>query len=580
MKQLYTSLISMFILAIGTIQAQNIIHSPNQSYTQDFNSLSDSGNAAIPFNLENWELNTGQYKVSTGASNQGFAYSFGIDSSSDRSLGGIVSSSTTPIIWGTSFSNNSQSDIHRIQIQYTGKQWRRSNKSNKSTSEPLPDSLVFQYSLDASSITDNQATWNTLNQLLFTSPRIFDGTPSGTVLDGTLDSNQALLSFSLNTTFSQNQTIYFRWTYTRVSKGISGSRDGLAIDDFSATFYPDDSTTTPEDCDFDPDEFVTITGIAKNNNQVTIQYSSVEHANSYVIILADYPTMEDYINGIYDDEDAGELNDGVIYHVGDNLNGPIIVGITSDTTFTYTIDNPNHVHQLAVVPIFFCNDSNFYGELNATPPVECANYSSQDAVITQITPGSTTTEVQFSGIPEAESYLILVAEDNENVDIDVPDDGEVYTVGQFISGARVAYIGNDTNVTIDSLTPQTNYIVIVIPFLTCHSYPIYLLGQTYSNVDVFTTTVFTGIKNQSLQHLTIYPNPVRDNQIHLKLNTENYGKAQIQVFNVLGAEVYHSTQNLSSSTSLTLPNELPMGRYTLKIEQNNNFLIGSFIIVH
>ena len=75
-------------------------------YTQDFNTLANSGtSAALPVDWVLAESGTNAnltYTAGTGSSTTGDSYSFGAAASTERALGGLLSGSLTPT-FGASF---------------------------------------------------------------------------------------------------------------------------------------------------------------------------------------------------------------------------------------------------------------------------------------------------------------------------------------------------------------------------------------------------------------------------------------------------------------------------------------------
>lgn len=198
-------------------------------YTQDFNTLANTGTTNSLIFLQGWLLNeeggsardNEQYAADNGGSNTGDAYSYGLASSTERALGGLQSGSLIPTI-GAFFVNNTGGTVNRLKITYTGEQWRLGTINRT-------DRLDFQYSLDATSLTTG--TWTDMDLLDFVSPFT---TTAGT-LNG--NSNTRLLSFTITgLSIPDGAVFYIRWN----SFDASGADDGLAIDDFSIETDPVD----------------------------------------------------------------------------------------------------------------------------------------------------------------------------------------------------------------------------------------------------------------------------------------------------------------------------------------------------
>ena len=65
-----------------------------------------------------------------------------------------------------------------------------------------------------------------------------------------------------------------------------------------------------------------------------------------------------------------------------------------------------------------------------------------------------------------------------------------------------------------------------------------------------------------MNKLTVYPNPATN---HFTVNTGNDEKASIQLFNIVGQQVYSET--FTGSTTVSVAN-LHSGVYMLKVNQN------------
>jgi hypothetical protein len=191
--------------------------------SENFDTLASSGtSSAVPAGWAFAETGTnanGLYTAGTGSATAGDTYSFGAASSSERAFGGLQSGSLNPTI-GAAFTNNTGATMTRLDIAYTGEQWRLGATARV-------DRLDFQYSLNATSLTTG--TWVDADALDFTAP-----VTAGTVgaLDGNATANRTALSSAITALSIPNgATFWIRWT----DFNPSGSDDGLAVDDFSLT---------------------------------------------------------------------------------------------------------------------------------------------------------------------------------------------------------------------------------------------------------------------------------------------------------------------------------------------------------
>ncbi len=216
------ALVAVVLLA-SVAPAQIPITSFFTPYTQDFNTLVASGTGSVMpagwLFLESGTNANTTYTAGTGSGNAGDTYSFGASGSSERALGGLLSSSLVPL-YGAVFVNSPllANDINSLIVSYTGEQWRLGATGRA-------DRLDFQYSLDATSL--NTGTWVDVDALDFVAPN-----STGTVgaLDGNAAANRVAISSTIGgLSLPTNGTIWFRW----VDFNATSSDDGLAIDDFS-----------------------------------------------------------------------------------------------------------------------------------------------------------------------------------------------------------------------------------------------------------------------------------------------------------------------------------------------------------
>ena len=238
--------------ANGTIQITTV----GTPYTQDFGSLATTGTSnSLPVG---WALsesgsgtaNDGRYTAGTGSSQTGDTYSFGTTSSSERAFGTLLSGSLTPII-GASFTNATGVAIPRIDISYTGEQWRTGAAGRT-------DRLDFQYSLDATSLTTG--AWTHIDALDFSSVAV---TTVGAV-NGNLAANRQTVAGSILASLAPGATFWIRWT----DFNPAGSDDGLAIDDLSLTLQVAD--TAPSVAATSP--AAGAVGVARNAN-ISVTFS-------------------------------------------------------------------------------------------------------------------------------------------------------------------------------------------------------------------------------------------------------------------------------------------------------------------
>ncbi|HVO75245.1 MAG TPA: choice-of-anchor D domain-containing protein, partial [Ignavibacteriaceae bacterium] len=226
MKTYALLVVSLFIFSSISFSQIQLMSS---GYSQDFNTLSDTGSSTqLPggwYLLETGTNADGKYNASTGSTTGGNTYSFGSSGSSERALGSIRSGSLIPF-FGINLLNNTGDIISALHISYTGEQWR------VGANRPAADRLDFQYSLNASNLSDGD--WMDVDQLDFYSPKINSSTGA---LDGNLPENQNEITYTITgLSISSGGTFWLKWS----DPDASGNDDGLAIDDFSV-----DLTTPP-----------------------------------------------------------------------------------------------------------------------------------------------------------------------------------------------------------------------------------------------------------------------------------------------------------------------------------------------
>lgn len=150
-------------------------------------------------------------------------YSFGSDSNSDRALGtwqagATRGTSVTPYI-GARLKNSTGDLIKYLYIRFQGEQWRRA------AGDTTADRLNFQYSTNATSLTDGAATWVDFDALDFSSPVT---TATVASLDGNASGNNAQVSAWIETlNLAADGHLWIRW----LDDNSNPVSDALAIDD-------------------------------------------------------------------------------------------------------------------------------------------------------------------------------------------------------------------------------------------------------------------------------------------------------------------------------------------------------------
>ncbi|HXD84194.1 MAG TPA: endonuclease [Rudaea sp.] len=217
------ALATLFSLIAPTAFAQDVSLVGGAPPVQTFDSLAASGTGTtLPSGWYFAESGTNKnttYTAGDGSSQTGDTYSFGTGSSSDRALGTLQSGSLVSTI-GARLRNDTSDTLATIAVAYTGEQWRLGAAGRA-------DRLDFQYSLNATSLSDATATWTDVDALDFSSPNT---TATAGALDGNAAANRTAIAASITgLNLTPSATIWVRW----MDLGVSGSDDGLAIDDVS-----------------------------------------------------------------------------------------------------------------------------------------------------------------------------------------------------------------------------------------------------------------------------------------------------------------------------------------------------------
>jgi hypothetical protein len=205
------------------------------NYFQNFDSLISSGKSkTLP---TGWAMTYGgdsdvSIFADNGSATQGRIYSYGATGSSERALGSLRDQSLSPsalVAFGADFQNTSGGAFNRLNISYTGEEWRLGAQGRG------PDRLAFQYSLNAGSLTSG--TWLNVPGLDFLTPNLI-GVGAH---NGNLAANQSLISGSIGfLNIPVGATFWIRWVDMALPGG--GPEDGLAVDNFTIGPIPEAST--------------------------------------------------------------------------------------------------------------------------------------------------------------------------------------------------------------------------------------------------------------------------------------------------------------------------------------------------
>ncbi|MDZ7953731.1 Calx-beta domain-containing protein [Nostoc sp. DedQUE09] len=194
------------------------------TYSQNFNSLALSGTPpwVNDSTISGWYSTRTTYSPGTGSNNTGGLYSFGSANNPDRALGSVASGTTGTIYYGLRLQNNTGSAITKLQVSYTGEQWRNSGNTSQ-------QQLKFSYQTGSTITSLTTGTWTPVTSLDFTGPI---ATTTVGALNGNQIANRVVITpviFNLATPIANGEEIILRWE--DIDDG--GNDHGLAIDDVS-----------------------------------------------------------------------------------------------------------------------------------------------------------------------------------------------------------------------------------------------------------------------------------------------------------------------------------------------------------
>jgi hypothetical protein len=225
------------LAAVPAAQAGISVASTGGTYTQSFDSLANSGTAAVTWvndsTLAGWSLFNkngaaiGTYTADNGGSNAGSFRSYGATGVAERALGGSASggayfgspASNTVAGWiAVALTNDTGAALSGFKISFDGEQWRNGGNTAAQT-------MVLEYGFGASFST--VASWTAPGgNFDFTSPVL--GSTAAAV-DGNGAGLVAGRGGELTTNWAAGDTLWVRW----VEKNDAGNDHGLAIDNLS-----------------------------------------------------------------------------------------------------------------------------------------------------------------------------------------------------------------------------------------------------------------------------------------------------------------------------------------------------------
>lgn len=117
---------------------------------------------------------------------------------------------------------------------------------------------------------------------------------------------------------------------------------------------------------------------------------------------------------------------------------------------------------------------------------------------------------------------------------------------------------------------QKKYIYIGITWFTLCLFIGGGIRMSAQNVPSSNTTS----KSETIEGLTLYPNPITDGKIFIE--TKGNSTKEIAIYNLVGRKVYAT---ILTSKELTLPNSIKPGIYILNIREKNGGAASRKIVV-
>ncbi|MEZ4838952.1 T9SS type A sorting domain-containing protein [Flavobacterium sp.] len=208
------------------------------SYTQNFNSLSQSGSSNSFSNnttisswyiqRENSNANPNSYAADNGGSSSGRFYSYGSNGSSERALGILNSGSTDDAAIGLLLRNTSGVTITNITVSYTLEQWRKGSDGTQG--------VAFRYRTSSSSFSDlnenSDFGWTSVSALDLDGP-VSSGSDNISLNGNSASNSVSVSNVSLSgLSLANGDYIMLRWR----DINHSGSDNGFGIDDVTVNF--------------------------------------------------------------------------------------------------------------------------------------------------------------------------------------------------------------------------------------------------------------------------------------------------------------------------------------------------------
>ena len=435
MKKLYLFLLTAMVSTIGI--AQISVTSLTTQYTQDFNSLSDTGsaNTTLPqgwlFSESGTNANA-TYAADNGNSNSGNTYSYGTTNTTERAFGALLSGSLTSTL-GAYFTNNSGGVITSITLNYYGERWRLGALNR-------PDSLLFQYSTNATSLTSG--TFTTVSQLSYGAPAI-----TGTIgpLDGNVSANRTYIAYTIpNLSIPVGSTFYFRWN----DYNPAGADDGLAIDDVTINF----NGNVQQPC------------VAPTAQPTALTFSNVTTTSFSASFTPASPVADEYLAIISTSNTLSATPaNGTTYNTDDAIGNGIVAHRGSAPNFSETNLTPGTTYYLYIFslnsscsggPLYLATSPLTGNQATIAPPVCAAPASPVTTVMFTNVTGSSING-SFTAVADADGYLVIRS--TNSVLGFTPANGTAYPVGTTAGNGIVIKYGSGNTFSTAGLSTATTY---------------------------------------------------------------------------------------------------------------------------
>jgi hypothetical protein len=228
-------------LGVGASPALGQVSVPGvTTYTQDFNTLTNSGTATWANNttLPGWFAAqqsgaVSNYTADDGNGSDGGLYSYGLNPVTDRAFGGLTKngSPAESLAYGVVFQNTGTEPL-LLHVQYNGEWWRDGNATT-------PEALRFTYKFSSTlaGATDFDASGLTAAGFTHLPALDFDpiGLPRGPAgpRDGNADPKTLAADLG-GVAFDPGEYVSLRW----LDVDVQANDDGFGVDNMSVTFTP------------------------------------------------------------------------------------------------------------------------------------------------------------------------------------------------------------------------------------------------------------------------------------------------------------------------------------------------------